>query len=932
MDVPARGSDEARVRLLGPVDVLVGDTPRPVHGLRRKAILAALALQPGEIVSADRLLDIAWDGRAPATALQSHMSRLRTVLGDRSAILARPPGYVLTVGTDVQSAEHLIRQGTEAADPRERETHLRAAIALWRDRPLADFAALAWFDDHARRLEQLLLQARSTLVDARLALGQHAQLIPELEDLCRQNPLHEQLFRQLMLALYRAGRQSDALATYHRLRRTLDEELGVDPSQPLRDLETAILRQDPILDLPSAPPPVPSAPPRSVPAQLPLAIGVFTGRTRELAFLDSLVPRAGEPGPTAVVISAISGTAGIGKTTLAVHWAHRVADRFPDGQLYVNLRGFDPSGPAVDPSAAVRGFLEAFGVPAKQIPASLDAQVGKYRSVLAGKRVLVVLDNARDARQIRPLLPASPGCFAVVTSRNHPGPLVATEAAYPLTLDLLSTVEARDLLAKRLGADRVNAEPAAVDEIIARCSYLPLALVITAARAAAHPHFPLAALAAQLRETAATLDAFDADGDPATDVRSVFSWSYRMLSPGAARLFRLLGLHPGPDISPPAAASLAAVPLDQARTLLAELARAHLISEHIPGRFTFHDLLRAYARELAHSEDDEPERRTAVHRMLDHYLYTAYSATLLLNPKRDPPVLAEPLPGVVPEPLHTHDAALDWCGWERFVLVAAVEQAAADGFDTHTWQLSWALRTFLLRRGLWEEQVAIEHMALEAARRLGDRAGQATALRGLALAYTRWDRLGDAEPLFDQALNLYTELGDAKGQADIHTSLAEVAEKQGRPADSLRHAQQALDQLRVAGDRAGEAYALNAVGWSYALLENYEQALTYCTQALELLEEVGNRDGQAATWDSIGYAYRGLGDYEKAAECYQRAIDLFRELGDRPWEAYTLSSLGDMYEAAGHPDLAGKTWEQAMQILEEINHPDADRLRGKLSR
>jgi tetratricopeptide (TPR) repeat protein len=757
--------------------------------------------------------------------------------------------------------------------------------------------------------------------------------------LCRQQPLHEQAHGQLMLALYRAGRQGDALAAYQRLRRTLDEELGVSPSQPLRELETAILRQDPTLDAPPALRPTAAPPPASVmagmvAAQLPPAIAAFTGRSRELAQLDGLLDGAGGNGagparPAAVVISAISGTAGVGKTALAMHWAHRVAVRFPDGQLYANLRGFDPSGSVLDPAEAVRGFLDALGVPVERIPAGLDAQAGLYRSLLASKRVLVVLDNARDVEQVRPLLPGAPGCLVVVTSRNQLTGLVAGEGAHSLTVDLLSTVEARDLVARRLGTDRAAAEPDAVEEVIARCARLPLALAIACARAATRPGFPLAALAAELREASATLDALD-DGDPASDVRAVFSWSYRALSTDAARLFRLLGLHPGPDLTAAAAASLAGIPPEQARTLLGELARARLLAEHTPGRYAFHDLLRAYAAEQAHAHDSADVRRAATQRMLDHYLHTAHSAALLLRPHWDPIAPAPPTPGIVPERLEGHDHALAWFTAEHPVLLAAVEQAAAAGFEAHTWQLAWAVTPFLLRRAYWAEQAVMQRAALDAARRAGDAVGQAYALQALALGEARSGRLDNADTHFRHALHLYADLADPNGQAHAHTCLALVAELEGRPDDVLEHALQALELFRGAGNRFWQANALNGVGSGHALLGNGHQALAYCTQALAVMQELGDREGQAGAWDSLGHAHRRLGDHAQAASCYQRAVDLHRVLGDRYYEADTLASLGDTHHAAGNPDDARSAWWQALGILDELGHPDADQLRAKL--
>ena len=641
------------VRLLGPVDVVVDGRSRQVRGARRAAVLAALALHDGEIVSTGRLVDVVWDATAPSTALntlQSHVSYLRGVLGSKTAILARPPGYVLNLGdeqTDVDLAERLLRQGTQSADPIDGARHLRAALALWRGRPLQDVAGSAWLESQAARLDLLYVQVRRALLEARLAAGEHAAVVPELERMVADQSLDEHIHAQLMLALYRSGRQADALAAYRRLRRTLADDLGIDPSQVLRDLETAILRQDPALDGPGPAVALTSATPvASIPAQLPSAVPAFAGRGAELASLDAIMSAAARDGSATVVISAVSGTAGVGKTALAVHWAHRVAAQFPDGQLYVNLRGFDPAGPPLEPDEAVRGFLDAFGVPVARIPAGLPAQAGLYRSLLAGKRVLVVLDNARDAEQVRPLLPGSPGCLAVVTSRNHLAGLVATEGAHPLRLDLLDAAQARDLLSRRLGEDRVAKEPDAVSDIVAGCAQLPLALTIAAARAATNPSFPLAVFATELREATRALDPFHG-GDLATDIRAVFSWSYHCLSPGAARLFRLLGLHCGGDVTVAAAASLAAIPLDGTRALLAELTQTHLLAEHAPGRYSFHDLLRAYATEQAHAQDSPDVRYAAAHRVLDHYLHTAHGAAMLMQPTLNPITLDPPQPAVI---------------------------------------------------------------------------------------------------------------------------------------------------------------------------------------------------------------------------------------------------------------------------------------------
>ena len=674
---------------------------------------------------------------------------------------------------------------------------------------------------------------------------------------------------------------------------------------------------------------------RAAPRQLPGAVSLFVGRVGELARLTSLLrdqtdqTRAG----ATVVISAIGGTAGVGKTALAVYWAHQVADRFPDGQLYVNLRGFDPGGQVMDPAEAVRRFLDALGVPPERIPADVDAQAALYRTQLAGRRMLIVLDNARDSAQVRPLLPGTPTCIVLVTSRNQLSGLVAADGAHPITLDLLTQDEAHQLLTRRLGADRVAAEPDAIAAIITACAQLPLALAIVAARAATEPHLPLHTLASGLHDNNSSgsgrLDTLRTD-DPATDVRAVFSWSYQALTPEAARLFRLLGLHPGPDTSAPAAASLAALPLPEARSLLGELTRANLLAEHVPGRYTFHDLLRTYATEQARRLDPDQQRKDATHRVLDHYLHTAQTAAWLLHPTRDPITLTPAQPGVIAEHPTDSQLALDWFTTEHAVLLAAVDHAAATEYDTHTWQLAWALADFLGRRGHWHDWATTEQAAVAAAERLADPAAQADAHRRLAGAYIRLGHLDDADFQLRHALGLYVQAGDPVGQALAHDGLGQMWVWRGRPTEALHHARQALDLSLAADHRQRQARAFNAVGWCHALLGDYQQALTYCQEALTLLQELGDRHGQAGTWDSLGYAHHHLGRHDHSITCYQRAVDLYRHAGDRYLEAGALTNLGDTHHTTGNREAARDAWQHALTILDDLDHLDAQAIRVKL--
>jgi len=926
-----------RVRLLGPVDVIAGGEAKPVSGLRRKAVLATLALHAGEAVSTGRLVEAVWGESAPATlnTLQSHVSYLRTVLG-KAAIVARPPGYLLALGadgTDVQLAERLLRQAAQSADPGRAAADLREALALWRGRPLADLAGLAWLEQQAERLDLLREQIRHALSEARLDAGEHRQLIPELDQMTADHPLDEQVHAQLMTALYRSGRQADALAVYQRLRTTLADELGLAPSPALRELETAILRQDATLDAcapavslrSAAPPP----PPEPVPAQLPPPVAAFAGRDAELARLDEILDGQEAHDASAVTVSVITGTAGVGKTALAVHWAHRVAARFPGGQLYVDLRGFDPAGPALDPGQALSGFFEAFAVPPERIPAGLDDQVALYRSLLAGQRVLVVLDNARDAGQVRPLLPGSPGCLAIVTSRDRLTGLIAGHGAHPLGLDLLTREGARELMARRVGASRAGREPDAVDEIIAGCARLPLALTIAAARAATSPRFPLAVFAADLREAFHALDPFGGD-DAATDIRAVFSWSYRALTPDTARMFRLLGLHPGPDVTVGAAASLAGIAPDRARALLAELARGHLLSERRPGRYALHDLLRAYAAEQARDCDDDDARRGAVGRLLDHWLHTACAAAARLDPFFAPEPAAPPRPGVVLDAPATAEEALRWFAAEHATLLASVSLAARTGLAGHAWRAAWALSTFLLRRGCWDYQARACRAALEVARRAGDVAGEAHALLLLALGDARSGRR-DAAPAFRESLRLLDAVGGYhRSQATGHSSLIWIAEQQERYGDMLDHAVRALELSRAAGDQNLEVMSLGEVGYSHARLGNYGQAIAYCGQALAGSRAAGERNWESAAWDSLGYIHHKLGDHQRAVTCYERSLDLCRELADRYNEAGTLDRLGDVHHGAGDARAARWAWTQALRTLDELGHPDSDRVRAKI--
>lgn len=665
-----------------------------------------------------------------------------------------------------------------------------------------------------------------------------------------------------------------------------------------------------------------------VPAQLPAATGAFIGRRHALAALDALLA-AVEAGQPDTVTAVITGTAGVGKTALVNHWAQRHRDKFPDGQLHVNLRGFDPAGTPVSAAEAVQDFLDALGVSHHRIPTSLAAQLNLFRSLLAGRRVLLVLDNARDATHVRPLLPGSPTCLTLITSRNQMPALVAAEGAHPVPLGLLDPEESQALLAHRLGPHRTLGEPGAAAGIVARCAGLPLALAVVAARAATHPHFPLAAIATELRDAPRRLDPLTG-GDATIDVRAVFSWSYQQISPAAARLFRLAGLCPGPDLGVAAVASLAGIPRPTARPLLAELVNAHLLTEHQPGRFVTHDLLRAYARELAEA-DPATERRSAVHRLLDHYLHTAHAAELLLNPPRGPIPLDPPRPGVTPERFADRAAALTWFAAERSVLLAAVAQAAEAGLHTHAWQLPAALVTFLDLRGHWHDWIDTQQTALASAHRLGDRAAEAHVHRLLGSAAIRLGRDAQAHGHHSRALALFQALDDPVNEAFTCRSLAWIADRAGDHRAALGLDLRALDLFRRVGHRDGEAKTLNSIGWCLTQLGDHAGAIDHCERALILLDELDDPGGIAVTLDSLGHIRRRLGEHDLACDLYRRARELFARLGDRHGEAEAAMNLGDTRHERGDHAGAGRAWRHALAILDDLGDPKSAQIRSRLA-
>ncbi|WP_188190364.1 AfsR/SARP family transcriptional regulator [Nonomuraea sp. SYSU D8015] len=710
---PGTGETRLRIALLGPLEVRQDSGPVDLSSSRLRALLAVLALSAGETVSVEQLALVLWSEDPPVNqrrSVQTYISRLRGELGS-DVIRTTPEGYRLDVEPDRVDALRFRRLLGEATLSRGAETErktLEEALALWRGRPFDGVDSAVLCGPKAEHLVELHLSAVERLVDLSLEEGRHHELVADVRELAARHPLRETLWGRLLVLLDRCGRQAEALAMYERLRHRLVEDLGADPSPDLRRIHSVLLGGDA------------GQAERRIPRQLPAGVAGFVGRDDALKAMDRLLD-----GDTRICV--VTGTAGVGKTALALHWAHQAGERFRDGQLYVDLQGFGPSEVALRPKDALSALLQSMGVQPQRIPQDLGARSALYRTMLAGKRMLVVLDNARDAEQVRRLLPGGAECTVLITSRRGLSSLVSAEGATLLTLDVLDQEEARDLLAHRLGRERIETDPASTDEIIRLCARLPLALAIAAGRAAANPSFSLATVAAGLRRAWSDVSAL-ATRDAVIDLRSVLSRSYDLLPADAARLFRLLAVHPGPDLTLAAAASLAGLDPSHAGRLLDTLVDAHLVSEVAPGRFAFHALLRAYARGLARDADAHTRRRAA-RRMIEHYVHTACRAASLLEP-----AAGLPAPKAPEAPVTCHRQALAWFRAEQGVLLAVLRQAMVEGFDSHVGRLAPAVAAWCELRGDRHGKIAVQRIALAAAERSDDPAARARAHQGLATA------------------------------------------------------------------------------------------------------------------------------------------------------------------------------------------------------
>ncbi|USX54830.1 BTAD domain-containing putative transcriptional regulator [Lentzea sp. HUAS12] len=848
------------VRILGPVEVCGPHGRAELTGARQRSIVAVLALRAGTPVPVDRLVDVLWGEDPPRTAvrsLHSHVARVRQALADcglPGALVTKPGGYQLDASVDAE------------VFGRTRD------LGLWRGEPLAGTELFGWGRAEADRLREQRLAALEAHWGERL---DRPDAVEELERLVAGHPTRERLVGLLMRALHQDGRHADALEVFRRLRQRLADELGVDPGPDLTALHTAILRRDPALH-------------SARPAQLPARAGHFTGRAAEFAALADLPP-----------IVVVSGVAGVGKTTFAVEWARRVAGLFPDGQVFLDLQ-------RLTPAQALTEMLHGLGVPADRVPADPAAL---YRTLLHGKRVLILLDDVRRARDVLPLVPGDQGNLLLITSRDTLSALGTRHAVHTVNLDLLSGSEAHDLLTGILGEQRVGAEPGATAELVVHCGRLPLALRIAAARLEIRPGRRIADLVRELTRND-PLDVLTVDGDDRT-VRTVFASAHRTLSPQAARLFRVLGEHPG-----------ASFPADLADAMgpgLDELVASHLVSEVGNGRYALHDLIRLFARQSGDLGD-------GVERLLDRYLTIAHAAGEVLNPRHDLVVRerSDDLPFGA-----DRVEVLAYLDAERDNLLHVIRLAAREGLHRETWQLAYLLTSYFEARGNWAARVEQCEHAVRAARALGDRRAEAEMLRGQGIALQMTSRIAEAMVVQREALALVREAGDPRGEARLHNNIANAHSELREFDRALESYRAAMDVHGAVGDEVGVALARRNLGYTYVRMGRPELAAPPLFAALDTFRAKENRRLEAATLMTLGNAYHQLADLEPALRCFGDALAISREITDHRFEADALIGLGITQLALGDPAVAGKRLTDALAVCRTLGdgHREASTLR-----
>jgi DNA-binding SARP family transcriptional activator/tetratricopeptide (TPR) repeat protein len=931
----APGQGHVEFRVLGPVELTVDGTTVAVGHPRQRCVLAVLLVDANRGLAAEEIIDRVWGEDPPVrvrNVLSGYVTRLRsaiTAVTSEVELGRSGAGYRLRVAAaqvDMHHFTDLLGRARGTEDPRAAFALLQEALALWRGEPFAGLPS-PWLRGTARRLAEAHLSAELSRGELAVRLGEPASVPEHLLELVQQHPLDERVATQLISTLESDGRRAEALEAFQQFRTRLADELGIDPSERLRALHLRILRagDSPAREAKERPSPVPPAPPRPVARQLPAALPGFVGRAAPLRALDSWRP--GTTPPTAVT-AVINGTAGVGKTALAIAWAHLRAGDFPDGQLYLNLRGFNPQYPSLAPSDALGRLLRALGTPDNRIPLEVDEQSAALRTALARQRVLLVLDNAVSSGQVRPLLPGDPACMTIVTSRNRLSGLTA-EGARLLTLDALIPAEAASLITDVVG-ERARRAPAQVAVLARHCACLPLAVRIAADRIAARPGTSLAAAVREMANERERLDLLSTD-EESTSVRVAFSLSYQALKPDVARVFRLLGCQAGPTIGVPAAAALTGHAVPRARRLLEALADGHLLERAGADRYQFHDLLRVYATERVHADEPPAEIAHATGRLMRWYLSAAAVASRLIAPAHAAGWMDQiPAPELNPS-IVDYETALRWADSERTNLLAMQRQAATAGEHALAWQFGAALWRYFEVRRPWPEWRTAEELALEAARHLGDRAAQATVLQSLGNVHYYPRRFAEAMDCYREALAIRREVGDRSGEANVLNNIGNVYLETSRFDEAERYFTDAVALHTTIGDTSAAGISQSNLAEMYNRLGRHADALRHARAALPALRAGGNRRIVVFALCHLGNAELGLGRGEDGLEHLADALALSRAISDRQTEAWTLGYLGEAMASLGRPAPARDYWVQAIAVFDDIADPQAGDLRARLA-
>jgi DNA-binding SARP family transcriptional activator/tetratricopeptide (TPR) repeat protein len=913
------------VKVLGSWEVSVEQRTVMVPPGHQRALLVSLLLSVGKPVRSETLARQLWGDQPPANVrrtLSTYVTRLRGVLG-KQVIAAYPGGgYLLPVnevGVDLHRFRELLRRAWDAGRTDSQLALLREALGLWRGRPFTGVES-GWLEKEIEpSLTEEWFVASERRIDLELAQNGARDVIAELSQLTTTYPFRESLWLRLIGALHQAGRRADALAAYHRVRTVLRDNLGIDPGEGLQVLHQDVLREVPAGELVRRSEQIMNAP-----HQLPPDNVKFVGRHDDLAALERLVSNVDSSGAGAVgqstIIVAIDGAPGTGKTTLAIHWAHRMVHRYPDVQLYLNLRGHSADDP-VRSSAAIEAVLRSLGVPMDRIPADLDERSALLRSTLAGRRSLILLDNVRDAAQVRALLPGTDS-LVIVTSRSQLRTLSIRDGAQRLILSRLSQDDAVELLGVAVGPERIAAEPQAAKRLAELCDGLPLVLVIVAERA--QRAGTLSRVAQTLADEMGGPDTFGAGTD--NELYAALSWSYRTLEPSAAAMFRKLGLHPAGDISTDAAGAIADLTAAQAKQVLDQLVDAHMAEQRQPHRYELHDLIRLYAAEEARRNECAEARQAALRRVLDWYLHAAVSADSILQPTRFRDFVAPFEPGVPPPRFADQGLAIAWFEREFDCLQSVVRWAAANGWGGHAWRIVIAMTTFLDRRIAWHEGMEILDTALQAARSAGERVGEGYALNSLSCLQMDKGELAMARDNLRQAVDCFTDEAHRPGVMMVLANLGLVLAKMGEPEQGLRVCADARDLAEELGYQRGVANTLNNMGVAHVAMGDYERAIDCFMQADLLFEEIGDVEPSLLNLHDLGCAYAATRRYAKSIRSMSKAAAGYQRLGSRRWWAVVLIDLGKAISSAGHPRWACAPWKAALDVMQELADPRAQEL------